>query len=284
MTSNKKYTTESIIEKFKSIHGNRYDYSKVIYGRDQLDPIKIICLEHGEFKCTPKDHIRGRGCKSCGYKKVSKDLNKGVDYYISLAGFLHDGKYDYSNILKNYKTIHTKYSIICPKHGEFNQDLSAHIHQKAGCPKCFEERRCGFSALKWIENAKDKNPMLYILEIYDENERFIKIGITYHSVEYRYAHLNSQGYKYKILSEAKAPIKGARAIALIELELHIALSKYRYKPLKPFKGRGECYQIEFYDEIIKQFKFEVALMKCTLACFENLAEDSSIFIVNHNIL
>lgn len=281
MASNKKYTTESVIEKFKSIHGNRYDYSKVIYGKNQLDPINIVCPIHGEFFQTPKQHIKGNGCKFCGYKKVSKDLNRGVNYYISLAGFFHDGKYDYSNVIKNYKTVHTKYNIICPDHGIFRQELSAHIYQKSGCPKCFEERRQGFSTLKWIENAKDHVPMLYILEIYDENERFIKIGITYHSVKYRYAHLRSEGYEYKILSESRAPIKGARAIALIEMELHIALSQYKHKPLKPFGGRGECYKMEYYEEIIKRTKFEINLMKCTLSCIENLVEDSSIITATY---
>ncbi len=73
-----KYTTKEIIKKFKQVHGDKYDYSKFEYLNNRTKSI-IICKEHGEFKQSSKEHLRKRGCRKCGYLKVSRNLNKGVD-------------------------------------------------------------------------------------------------------------------------------------------------------------------------------------------------------------
>jgi DNA polymerase III sliding clamp (beta) subunit (PCNA family) len=41
-------TLDNFIKKSKKMHGNYYDYSKVIYKRNN-DPVKIICPKHGIF-------------------------------------------------------------------------------------------------------------------------------------------------------------------------------------------------------------------------------------------
>lgn len=60
----KKYTTKTLIEKFKSIHSDLYDYSKVNY-YNYTSPVEIICKIHGVFKQTPKKHLMGQGCPMC---------------------------------------------------------------------------------------------------------------------------------------------------------------------------------------------------------------------------
>lgn len=49
-------TTEDFIKKARSIHGDRYDYSKTIY-KSIKDKCIIICKEHGEFCITPESHL-----------------------------------------------------------------------------------------------------------------------------------------------------------------------------------------------------------------------------------
>ena len=44
----KKLTTEEFIEKARKIHGNKYDYSKVVYVNSQTK-VCIICPIHGDF-------------------------------------------------------------------------------------------------------------------------------------------------------------------------------------------------------------------------------------------
>jgi len=54
--------------------------------------------------------------------------------FIEKAQDIHKEVYDYSQV--EYKKAHTNVTIICKKHGPFQQRPDAHIHQKQGCPIC----------------------------------------------------------------------------------------------------------------------------------------------------
>lgn len=69
-------TTEQFVADARAIHGNRYDYSKVDYQRNQVK-VCIICREHGEFWQTPNSHLCGRGCPKCKCEKA-KGLIFGI--------------------------------------------------------------------------------------------------------------------------------------------------------------------------------------------------------------
>lgn len=56
---------EKIEAIFRSVHGNKYDYSKTEYSNLRAK-ITIICEKHGEFKQRTKNHIDGQGCPKCG--------------------------------------------------------------------------------------------------------------------------------------------------------------------------------------------------------------------------
>jgi len=60
--------TEEFIKKAKKVHGDKYDYSKVVYN-NRKSPIIIICPEHGEFEQIADYHLSGRGCQKCGIIK-----------------------------------------------------------------------------------------------------------------------------------------------------------------------------------------------------------------------
>jgi len=60
----KKLTKEEIIKRAKSVHGDKYDYSKVEL-IDVRTKICIICPIHGEFKQSPDNHLSGKGCPKC---------------------------------------------------------------------------------------------------------------------------------------------------------------------------------------------------------------------------
>lgn len=60
-----KLGVDEFIRRAKSIHGNRYDYSKVVYKRIDI-PVEIICPVHGAFMQRPHSHIvLGQGCPKC---------------------------------------------------------------------------------------------------------------------------------------------------------------------------------------------------------------------------
>ena len=267
-----RYTTPQTIERFKLVHGNKYDYTKFTYLGSHVKSI-IICSEHGEFNQTPKEHLNGQGCTKCGYIKVSKDLNKGLNFYLNVCRKIHGEIYDYVDIIHNYKTLHTKYQIRCSKHGLFEQVLATHIHQKAGCPKCFGEKRHGFNLEKWAENSTGHIASLYLIRIYNNTESFLKIGITYETVERRFYKLKSVGYSYEILAQISIPDKGGRAIAIIETELHNACREFSYKPKTAFKGQGECYKLDKLQQILTMIQKEIDLMRYALCAIESLKDD-----------
>lgn len=61
------------IIKCKQIHGNRYDYSKVVF-LDRSQPIKIMCDKHGEFSQTPIVHLNKGNCQKCAQELRSIKL------------------------------------------------------------------------------------------------------------------------------------------------------------------------------------------------------------------
>lgn len=136
LCSNKKrgrktVTTEGLIEKFKEIHGEKYDYSKVKY-IDATTKVCITCPTHGDFYMLPFKHIEGQGCPKC------KGRNLSQNELISKFKEIHSGKYDYSKV--KFTRMKEKVCIICPEHGEFWQTPQKHIEGQ-GCPKCAYENK-----------------------------------------------------------------------------------------------------------------------------------------------
>ena len=65
MPPQKTLNTEELIFKFKKVHGDNFDYSKVIF-QGITSKVIIICPDHGEFAQQPRLHLRGsNGCKTC---------------------------------------------------------------------------------------------------------------------------------------------------------------------------------------------------------------------------
>lgn len=119
-------TTEQFIQRAQQVHGNKYDYSKVVY-KNAKTPVIIICPIHGEFEQLPYEHIRRKGCPKCSRHQLTKEQ------FITKAKLIHGDKYDYSKV--NYINTTTKICIICPKHGEFYQLPTEHL-KGHGCGKC----------------------------------------------------------------------------------------------------------------------------------------------------
>jgi hypothetical protein len=156
----KKYTTEDFISKAITVHGNKYDYSKVNYINANTKVI-IICKKHGEFLQTPHNHITNKaGCPNCckNHKRYTTET------FIESANELHNGKYDYS--LVKYVDGETKVKIICPIHGVFEQKPQKHLNGQ-GCKKC--------------------GKLLAAKKMSKQKEDFIKQASLIHSYKYDYS-------------------------------------------------------------------------------------------------
>ena len=143
-------TTEEFIKRAKNIHGNKYDYSKVIYVNTETK-VCIVCPKHGEFCQIPHSHLSGSGCPFCGRMKSPQAKKERASMsFIEKARKVHGEKYDYSKF--KYVDAKTKGIIICPIHGEYLQSADKHIHG-SGCRKCSKNEQ--LTTEEFIERAKE---------------------------------------------------------------------------------------------------------------------------------
>ena len=157
--------TEEIIEKFKEVHGDKYDYSKVEFTK-MHEKVCIICPEHGEFWQTTSKHLIGRGCPKCGKISAADKQSLTNEEFIERAKKVHGDKYSYENT--KYENMHMKVEITCQKHGVFYQRPDGHLNG-FGCYKCAESHleekikklleennikyieKCNNKTFKWLE-------------------------------------------------------------------------------------------------------------------------------------
>lgn len=170
------YTTESYICKAKEVHGDKYNYSLVVYSRHK-DKIQIICPVHGVFNQIAGDHLQGKGCSRC-----ARNVRLTTEEFILRAKQVHGDKYTYSNTV--YISGHNKVTITCPKHGDFTIDPQ-HFLKGIGCSSC--KNSLGSNSVRaWLDNhnisykaeyktkeCKDKKELPFDFAISDENGKLL---------------------------------------------------------------------------------------------------------------
>lgn len=128
-----KFSTEEFIKRAIELHGDRYNYSLVVYS-GMHNKVTIVCKEHGKFSQKALNHIHLKsGCPECKKIIIGNHKRKPVENFISESEIVHGKKYDYS--LVDYKDNKLKVKIICPEHGTFEQSPGHHL-RGCGCTKC----------------------------------------------------------------------------------------------------------------------------------------------------
>lgn len=85
----KNILTARFIERARTVHGERYDYSKFTYQSSSAKGV-IICALHGAYQQSPANHLNGSGCPDCARTDAWKNSFKarckvlGVDYHRAL--------------------------------------------------------------------------------------------------------------------------------------------------------------------------------------------------------
>ncbi|MBR4338045.1 MAG: hypothetical protein IKP91_07400 [Bacteroidaceae bacterium] len=133
-------TTDEFIKRAREVHGNKYDYSKVVYV-SAIKKVCIICPVHGEFFQTPVAHFNNKqGCPKCSFPNKYMSIQE----FLEKAKAIHGEKYDYSKVFFSFIT--RKVCFIChekdssgDEHGEFWQTPQSHLLGR-GCPKCGRNR------------------------------------------------------------------------------------------------------------------------------------------------
>lgn len=104
-----KYNTEQFISKARKIHGDLYNYDKSNYkGRNKK--IVIICHKHGEFEQRAGHHLKGQGCKICGFKKMAEKIEtwtEEMDNFL-IQNYVSEGANFCKDVLK--KSLYSIYN------------------------------------------------------------------------------------------------------------------------------------------------------------------------------
>lgn len=87
--SSTKVQTKSLkvfIEQANKVHLNKYSYLNVVY-KNNAEKIHIECKDHGPFWQVPNDHLKGRGCPTCGQtlKRSSYKDKSTLLYYVKFS-------------------------------------------------------------------------------------------------------------------------------------------------------------------------------------------------------
>lgn len=249
------------LEEFTSrsniIHKFAYDYSKVVY-EGTSSKVIIVCSKHGEFQQTPKDHLKGAGCKRCGIEiRVNKSRSTS-EKFIKGANKVHNSKYDYS--LVKYTNNSSKVTIICPEHGAFLQRPSAHL-SGSGCPACASLRKVfNYKMIKGtdIEYSKNMPHNLYVMHIKNKEEEFWKVGVATNTTTRSSNIRITTGYTVKVLKVLKMSLYDS---VNIEQGIDKKYESFKYIPEIYFSGYTECYKVNpllNFEELITLFNTEVS--------------------------
>lgn len=145
--------TLDFIAKATAVHtSGKYTYAKANYIKSS-EKVVITCTEHGDFNQTPNDHLKGSGCRKCGYATLAARQGMTAQQFIAKARAVHpDAKYNYSHVV--YTNNKTKVTIVCAAHGEFAQSPNDHL-RGTGCPTC----KCAtkvrqYNVKTWIAAAR----------------------------------------------------------------------------------------------------------------------------------
>jgi hypothetical protein len=141
------------LEAARQVHGDLYDYKKSKYISFH-SKLTIVCKVHGPFEQSAASHLSGNQCIKCGFAKVQAENVMPQKEYLRRARQIHGRRYDYSKLI--YKNAQSSVTVICKKHGLFNQHAGAHL-KGSGCPNC--QRSKGEDAIALF---LQKNKIKYI--------------------------------------------------------------------------------------------------------------------------
>ncbi len=209
-SNNQKFTIDEFIDKANKKHNNKYNYPDRNY-INNITLISIECPEHGIFKQTPGNHLKGVGCSKCsGNRKLT------ASEFIDKANKKHNYLYKYPNL--NYKNYDSEVDIECPKHGIFQQIVRNHLTGR-GCPKCrnskgelkiaeiLDKNNIKHKAQHTFNDLKYKDLLKFDFAVFDNNEQ-IKYLIEYNGQQhYSFRKKFHKDYDNFIINQYKDNLK-----------------------------------------------------------------------------
>jgi len=231
-------SSDEFIRRSTIAHNGKYDYSKSIFTTSN-EKIIVTCPIHGDITQNAGVHMRGHGCKKCAMDFIALNQTYCKDDIIRIGREVWGDLFDYSEI--EYTYAKNKCKIKCNTCGDFfYQRIGCHLNKKqTGCPNCKNNR--GFRRSQWVNFCNKKScsePTMYIIRAFNDNEEFMKIGITSTTI---FSRFHSFPYEYEVIKS----ISGSPAFVFDkEKELHKLYCDFKYVPKLKFDGVTECFSLD----------------------------------------
>lgn len=140
---------DEVIARFRSQHGDHYDYSRVQY-RGSSANVEVICKRHGVFSIQPQHHWRGVGCKQCTFEALRISKSE----FVERAHKHFSDRYNYS-YFSELPPFGGKVPIFCRVHEiMFYQEARNHIRGHLGCPKCKSLKLSGVTGTRGVHKSE----------------------------------------------------------------------------------------------------------------------------------
>ena len=119
-----------------------------------------------------------------------------------------------------------------------------------GCLTCDAKEKVSGSNIYTKAFKNNQNPdtlkcLLYVVEFFNETEKFIKIGITTNTVEYRFRKM-----KYNMKIHLTLDLTLTEALKY-EKDILKEFIGFKYNPLISFNGKKECLKFICLNNVIK---------------------------------
>lgn len=229
---------ELFIEESTKLFGDITDYS-LVNEMGARNKVTLICTKHAcEFTLSVSARLSGQKCPKCSAENYRKLRTIPKEEYYKRANETHSNEYTYAD---DFITSQHAITFYCSEHGRQRRNSYDHL-RGAGCRKCekYGQLTDKLTREGYINTAKGRVTILYLIKCEDENENFYKIGKTFRSVEERFKGVLLP-YNYKIVKTYEGE---AGEVWDLEEKLHLYFKKYSYKPMKRFSGFSECYTLD----------------------------------------
>lgn len=129
-------TFDEMVVEARSIHGYQFDYVDEKW-TGVAGVVVYDCPFHGRIEQIAGDHLRGIGCRQCGFVKVGDASRMTREEFIVKAHSVHGDRYDYPDQPFGGRTA---LQIVCRVHGPFKQRRGEHFAGH-GCHTCGGRKR-----------------------------------------------------------------------------------------------------------------------------------------------
>lgn len=268
----KKLTKNEFILRAITLHGDKYDYSKVDFVNLKSEVV-ITCNLHGDFTQIAKCHLKGSKCPKCySYKDKSPQ-----DWFITEAKKVHGDRYDYSTVSVKDKT--TPIEIKCKVHGSFYQQPVNHLAGN-NCMECSREES-RLTTEQFISKSKEKHGNYYSYDntSYTLADEKVIITCPVHGdfLQKPYAHMDGQG-----CNKCKVDSTRLTTETFIIKAINIHKNKYSYDKVE-YKSNKEpvtiyCPVHGYYNQIADYHMQGRGCPECGLTSYISKAENT---IVSH---